>query len=107
MLRNIDASDDTSRLSRRRSRCAGLFVGDRHWRRRSGGTVDNVVHSIEALGPAGPMGDELAGPSVQSKVTNVSWRQTSKDAPGNTMVVERKSIDWTSQQTEVSVYFCR
>ncbi len=62
---------------------------------------------IEAFGSTGPMGGELAGPAAQPKVVNLSWRQTSKDAQGNTTVVELGSVDYTSQQTELSVYFYR
>ena len=60
---------------------------------------------VDMLGSSGPMGGELSGPSAQQKIGNLSWRQTSKDAQGNVAVVELVSVDWTSQQTQLSVYF--
>lgn len=55
----------------------------------------------------GPLSGELRGPAAQAKVSNLSWRQSTVDSQGNTNVVELASVDWSSQQTELSVYFYR
>jgi hypothetical protein len=57
--------------------------------------------------PGAPMGLTLTGPAAQGKVGSISWRQASVDGSGNTHVVELGTIDWSSQQTELSVYFYR
>jgi hypothetical protein len=62
---------------------------------------------IEAIDENFPVGGILRGPAAQGKVGNISWQQSSVDAQGNPHVVELGSIDWSSQQTELSVYFYR
>ncbi|MBR9975436.1 MAG: PKD domain-containing protein, partial [Bacteroidetes bacterium] len=57
--------------------------------------------------PGGPLNGELRGPAAQAKVSNLAWRQSSVDNQGNTNVVELASVDWSSQQTQLSVYFYR
>jgi hypothetical protein len=60
------------------------------------------------IDPGGyPVGGMLKGLAAQAKVANVSWRQSSTDVQGNPYVVELGSIDWSSQKTELSVYFYR
>jgi hypothetical protein len=61
---------------------------------------------IEVI-PGIPMGSLLRGPSAQPKVANISWRQSSVDSNGDLHVVELGSIDWSSQETELSIYFYR
>lgn len=62
---------------------------------------------VDVYGSTGPMGGELNGPAAQPKVVNLSWRQSSVDNEGNTVVQELGSVDWSSDQTELSVYFYR
>jgi PKD repeat protein len=66
-----------------------------------------VNFPIENLGPSFPAGGELRGTAAQSKLPNVTWRQSSTDSQGQTTVSELVSIDWNSQQTKLSVYFYR
>ncbi len=66
-----------------------------------------VNFPIENLGPSSPAGGELRGTAAQSKLPNITWRQSSTDSQGNTTVSELVSIDWNSQKTKLSVYFYR
>lgn len=61
---------------------------------------------VEAI-PGMPMGAIIRGPAAQQKVSNIAWRQTSVDGQGQTHVVTLGSIDWSSEETELSVYFYR
>ena len=62
---------------------------------------------VDVYGSTGPMAGELNGPATQPKVANLSWRQSSIDGGGKTVVQELGSVDWTSQKTELAVYFYR
>ncbi|MDX9759117.1 MAG: PKD domain-containing protein [Bacteroidota bacterium] len=61
---------------------------------------------IEVI-PGMPMGSQLRGSAAQPTVSNLSWRQTSVDSQGETHVVTLGTIDWSSQETVLSVYFYR
>lgn len=62
---------------------------------------------LTVFGSTGPAGGELTGSAAEPKVANLSWRQTSVDNEGNPVVQELGSVDWSSEKTELAVYFYR
>lgn len=96
-------SDDGKTVATLTAVTSGTGFGDYTF--NSGIALTNFP--IENVGPSFPMGGILRGPAAQAKVANVSWRQASTDAQGNPYVVDLKSIDWSSQETELSIYFYR
>ncbi len=97
-------SDDGNSISTLNAIIAGVGLGGDY---TYNAAIVITDFPIESFGPSFPMNGELAGPAAQSKVANLSWRQTSKNSQGDTEIVELESVDWTSQQTKLSVYFYR
>jgi hypothetical protein len=62
---------------------------------------------LENVIPGVTVGGELRGKSAQTAVSNIAWRQESRDTQGNTIVSELVSIDWNSDKTKLAVYFYR
>ncbi|MBK8954038.1 MAG: PKD domain-containing protein [Saprospiraceae bacterium] len=60
---------------------------------------------IEEYIPGQIIGKSLRGPLAQAKVGNLSWKQTSKDAQGKITEITLQSVDWSSDQTELSIFF--
>lgn len=60
---------------------------------------------IEEYLPGEIIGKILTGPQAQAKVGNLSWKQTIKDNQGQVTTITLKSIDWSSSQTELSIFF--
>ena len=58
---------------------------------------------LETIGVS--TGSSLSGPAAQAKVTNISYRWMSTNKQGATFIRDLGSIDWSSQQTVLSVYF--
>ncbi|MDT8324950.1 MAG: PKD domain-containing protein, partial [Bacteroidota bacterium] len=86
----------------------GLTVGsgyDGAWTYNAALTITDFP--ITDAGPYAAVYGELRATAAQAKLQNVAFRQTSTDSEGNTTVFELSSIDWSSQQTTLSVYFYR
>lgn len=60
---------------------------------------------IEEYLPGEIIGKILKGPQAQAKVGNITWKQTIKDNQGQVTEITLKSIDWSSSQTELSIFF--
>ncbi|MBK7359314.1 MAG: PKD domain-containing protein [Saprospiraceae bacterium] len=60
---------------------------------------------LEVYLPKQIIGKILTGTEAQSKVSQISWKVTTIDNQGNPKEQTLKSIDWNSNQTELSVFF--
>lgn len=60
---------------------------------------------IEDYLPGQIIGKTLTGKDAESRVTQLSWKQTTLDNQGVPHEISLKSVDWNSNQTELSVFF--
>ena len=95
-------SDDGKKINYLSAIYTGLaFEGD--WTYQAAIVLQNFP--IEEYLPGKIIGKSLTGPEAQSKVAQLSWKQTFKDNQGVPTEKTLKSVDWTSNKTELSVYF--
>lgn len=77
------------------------FAGD--WNYQAAITLSDFP--IEEFIPGAIIGKALTGQQAKAKVGNLSWKQTIKDSKGQVTETVIQSIDWNSNQTELSVFF--
>jgi PKD repeat protein len=77
------------------------FGGD--WNYQTAIVLQNFP--LEEYIPGQIIGKTLTGLSAQPKVAQLSWKQTTRDNQGNLHEVNLQSVDWNSNQTELSVFF--
>ncbi len=77
------------------------FGGD--WTYQAAISISNFP--IDVYIPGEIIGNILTGQQAQAKVGNLSWKQTLKDNQGQVTETTLKSVDWSSNQTELSIFF--
>lgn len=95
-------SDDFKKVISVNALFTGIgFGGD--WTYQSAISISNFP--IEVYIPNKIIGKELRGPQAHATVGQLSWKQTSKDGQGQVKEVKLESVDWSSNQTALSIYF--
>ncbi len=68
-------------------------------------TISISNFPIEIFIPGQIIGNELRGPQAHATVGQLSWKLTTIDAQGQAKEIVLESVDWSSNQTSLSVYF--
>ncbi len=95
-------SEDFKKINFLNAIYTGILEGG-DWNYQAAIIIQNFP--LEEYIPGSIYGKALTGKDAQSKVTQLSWKVTTKDNQGNVKVQSLQSVDWNSTQTELSVYF--
>jgi hypothetical protein len=95
-------SDDGKKITSLSAIYTGIAYGG-DWTYQAAIVLQNFP--LEDYLPGQIIGKTLTGRDAQSKVAQLSWKQTSKDSQGIPHEITLKSVDWNSNQTELSVFF--